>query len=171
MILVATLGLAVTVALAAGPAGARGVGRTLTGLASWYGEPHHGRRTASGEIFDQHALTAAHPSLPFGTRLRVTNLANGLTVDVRVNDRGPVVPGRIVDLSRAAARVVRGIGRGVFRVRLEVLPPSGDRTISGIERGGVAEAIAVRRAAGTSEAARARPRGAAHRPAVVPPAR
>ncbi|MBI2204984.1 MAG: septal ring lytic transglycosylase RlpA family protein [Candidatus Rokubacteria bacterium] len=94
----------------------------MTGIASWYGEPHHGRLTANGEIFDQEALTAAHPSLPFGTILRVTNLHDGLSVEVRINDRGPVIPGRIVDLSRAAARSVRATGLGIFRVRLEVVP-------------------------------------------------
>lgn len=73
------------------------------GLASWYGERHHGRRTASGEVFDMNALTAAHKTLPFGTRVRVLNPASGQAVVVRVNDRGPFTPGRVIDLSRAAA--------------------------------------------------------------------
>src|SRR5262245_25561299 len=72
---------------------------TLTGRASWYGEPHHGRLTASGEVFDKNALTAAHRSLPFGTRLRVVNLENDREVEVRINDRGPTTPGRVLDLS------------------------------------------------------------------------
>jgi rare lipoprotein A len=73
------------------------------GIASWYGPRFHGRRTASGERFDQNALTAAHPWLPFGTRVRVRSLASGRTVDVRINDRGPHVRRRVIDLSRAAA--------------------------------------------------------------------
>jgi rare lipoprotein A len=96
-------------------------GLTETGRASWYGEAHHGRRTANGERFDMHAMTAAHPSLPFGTRLRVVNLDNDRAVEVRVNDRGPSVPGRILDLSYAAARALRAIEAGIIRVRLTVL--------------------------------------------------
>ncbi|MBI1733868.1 MAG: septal ring lytic transglycosylase RlpA family protein [Candidatus Rokubacteria bacterium] len=94
----------------------------VKGLASWYGDAHHGRRTASGEIFDQEAMTAAHPSLPFGAVVRVTNLRNGKTADVRVNDRGPVIAGRIIDLSRAAARAIGSIGSGIVPVRLSILP-------------------------------------------------
>lgn len=91
------------------------------GRASWYGHPHHGRRTASGEIYDMHALTAAHPTLPMGARVLVTNLRNGRTVEVRVNDRGPVVPGRAIDLSYAAARALDATADGVFPVRLRVI--------------------------------------------------
>jgi rare lipoprotein A len=100
-------------------------GGMQVGVASWYGPGFHGRPTASGEIFDQNALTAAHPSLALGTRARVTSLTNERSVDVRINDRGPFVGGRIVDLSRAAAERIRMIGPGVMRVRLEVLeaPP------------------------------------------------
>jgi rare lipoprotein A len=93
-----------------------------TGVASWYGARHHGRRTASGEIFDQKKLTAAHPSLPWGCIVKVTSLANGKSVNVRINDRGPFVKGRIIDLSRAAARAL-GMD-GVMQVQLEVLTPS-----------------------------------------------
>jgi rare lipoprotein A len=93
----------------------------LRGYASWYGEPHHGRRTASGEIFDMHELTAAHPSLPMGTRLLVTNLRTGRSVEVRVNDRGPVVDGRILDLSYAAARRLGAVDDGVVPVSIRVL--------------------------------------------------
>jgi rare lipoprotein A len=96
------------------------------GQASWYGEPHHGRKTASGEAYDMHALTAAHRTLPLGTRLLVTNLNNGKTVEVRVNDRGPVVAARIVDLSYAAARALGAIGAGVIPVNLRVPPASED---------------------------------------------
>ena len=95
---------------------------TQTGRASWYGGAHHGRVTASGERFDMHALTAAHPTLPFGTRLRVMNLDNDRQVEVRINDRGPSVSGRILDLSYAAARALGATGPGVIPVRLTVLP-------------------------------------------------
>jgi rare lipoprotein A len=95
---------------------------TQTGRASWYGGPHHGLPTASGERFDMHALTAAHPTLPFGTRLRVVNLDNDREVEVRINDRGPTAPGRIIDLSYAAARALGAVGAGVVPVRVTVLP-------------------------------------------------
>ena len=74
------------------------------GMASWYGAPHHGRRTASGEVFDMHQLTAAHKTLPFGTMVKVTNVKNQKVVTVRINDRGPTQAGRILDLSTAAAQ-------------------------------------------------------------------
>jgi rare lipoprotein A len=88
-----------------------------TGLASWYGEHFQGRKTAGGESFDMNQMTCAHPSLPMGTWLRVTNLRNRRSTFVRVNDRGPVVDGRIVDLSMAAAQTL-GLA-GVGQVRLE----------------------------------------------------
>jgi rare lipoprotein A len=94
---------------------------TQTGRASWYGDAHHGRRTANGERFDMHALTAAHPTLPFGTRLRVVNLDNDREVEVRVNDRGPSIPGRIIDLSYAAARALGALAAGIISVRLTVV--------------------------------------------------
>ena len=97
---------------------------TMTGRASWYGDPHHGRLTANGEVFDKNALTAAHRSLPFGTRLRVVNLENDREVEVRINDRGPTIPGRVLDLSYAAARALGAVGSGVIPVRMTVL--SGD---------------------------------------------
>ena len=99
-------------------------GTVQTGEASWYGPGFHGRRTASGERYDQDALTAAHRTLPFGTRVRVTNLDNARTVEVRINDRGPFVAGRVIDLSRAGARVIGLIGPGVGPVRVEVLEPT-----------------------------------------------
>lgn len=92
-----------------------------TGRASWYGEAHQGKRTASGEAFDMNALTAAHPTLPFGTRLRVVNLDNDREVEVRVNDRGPTIAGRIIDLSYAAARALGALGPGIIPVRITVL--------------------------------------------------
>jgi rare lipoprotein A len=76
------------------------------GLASWYGARFHGRPTASGEKFDMHQLTAAHPTLPFGTIVRVRSLVNGRTVDVRINDRGPFIKRRVIDLSRGAAQAL-----------------------------------------------------------------
>jgi rare lipoprotein A len=88
------------------------------GLASFYSE---GARTASGERFDAHELTAAHPTLPFGTRLRVTDVATGRSVTVRVNDRGPYVPGRVVDVSSSAADALGMVGKGVANVKLDVV--------------------------------------------------
>ena len=89
---------------------------TLHGVASWYGQEFAGRTTANGEIFDPMLFTAAHRTLPFGTWVRVNNLANGKTVDVRIIDRGPFIEGRLIDLSKAAAQAV-GIS-GVGRVKL-----------------------------------------------------
>ena len=94
---------------------------TLVGMASWYGAFHHGRRTASGEVFDMHALTAAHRTLPLGTRVRVTNLWNGRSVEVRVNDRGPFIKDRILDVSRGAAAALGAVDDGVFAVEIVVL--------------------------------------------------
>ena len=91
------------------------------GIASWYGLPFHGRKTANGERFDMNALTAAHPSLPFGTRVKVRSLVNGREVIVRINDRGPFAPGRIIDLSHAAARAIGLVGFGVKRVSLTLV--------------------------------------------------
>ncbi|MEI8133709.1 MAG: septal ring lytic transglycosylase RlpA family protein [bacterium] len=94
---------------------------TQEGLASFYGKEFDGRKTSNGEIFHKDALTAAHRTYPFGTVLRVTNLKSGSQVEVRVNDRGPVKPERIIDLSYGAAKVI-GLDRlGLTRVRLEVL--------------------------------------------------
>lgn len=92
-----------------------------TGVASYYAHAHHGRRTASGERFDMMAMTAAHRTLPFGTRVRVTNLANGRRAVVRINDRGPFKGRRVLDLSLAAARELGMVGTGTARVRLEIV--------------------------------------------------
>jgi rare lipoprotein A len=99
-------------------------GQRIVGLASWYGQRHHGLSTASGERYDMHRLTAAHRTLPFGTRLRVTSVENGRSVVVRVNDRGPHVAGRLLDLSYAAAKALDMVGDGVTRVEVLVLPPA-----------------------------------------------
>jgi rare lipoprotein A len=96
-------------------------GTRIDGVASWYGQPHQGLKTASGEAFDMNKLTAAHRTLPFGTRLRVTNLENGKSVVVRVNDRGPHVPGRVLDLSYRAAQMLGITNSGVARVEMVVL--------------------------------------------------
>jgi rare lipoprotein A len=96
-------------------------GGVETGIASWYGPGFHGRATSSREVFDMYDMTAAHPSLPLGTRVMVTNLANGRSAEVRINDRGPFAKGRIIDLSYAAARILGFIGPGTARVSVEIL--------------------------------------------------
>ena len=90
-----------------------------TGIASWYGGRFHGRQTASGERFDQGAMTAAHTTLPLGTRVRVTNLENGRSLLLRINDRGPFIRGRIIDVSRAAAAKLGFERKGLARVRVQ----------------------------------------------------
>lgn len=100
-----------------------------TGLASWYGPRFHGKLTASGEVFNQEKLTAAHPTLPLGSRVKVINLDNGKTVDVRINDRGPYKGGRVIDVSRAAARTLGMMTRGIATVRIERLSDSEGQTI------------------------------------------
>ncbi|MEM8637332.1 MAG: septal ring lytic transglycosylase RlpA family protein [Cyanobacteria bacterium P01_G01_bin.54] len=92
-----------------------------SGEASWYGPGFHGRRTANGERFNQNAMTAAHRTLPFGTQVRVTNLSNGRSAIVRINDRGPFIHGRVIDLSRGAASAIGMLGSGVAPVQVEVL--------------------------------------------------
>jgi rare lipoprotein A (peptidoglycan hydrolase) len=95
-----------------------------TGMASYYAEQFHGKKTSSGERYDMHDLTCAHRWLPFGTMVRVTNLRNGRSVDVRVNDRGPWKHGRIVDVSKAAATELQMIGSGTTRVAVQVITPT-----------------------------------------------
>jgi rare lipoprotein A len=104
--------------------------RAEVGWASWYGGKFHGRRTASGEVYDMYQLTAAHKTLPLGTSVMVTHMNNGKSVEVTINDRGPFVKGRIIDLSYAAAQALEMVEQGVAKVRVEVLekgpasPPS-----------------------------------------------
>ncbi len=100
--------------------------RGEVGLASFYGRRFHGRRTASGQRYDMRALTCAHPTAPFGSRLRVTELESGESVVVTVTDRGPFRRGRIIDLSLAAARKLGMLERGIARVRVERLPDDAD---------------------------------------------
>jgi rare lipoprotein A len=102
-----------------------------TGIASWYGAPYHNRRGSNGEIYDMHAMTAAHRTLPLGSIVRVTNPANGNSVIVRITDRGPFIAGRIIDLSKAAADKIGLVRKGTAEVRVEVL-----KTPAPIEAGG-----------------------------------
>jgi rare lipoprotein A len=118
--LLVTLSLALGVAPACSVLPVGWTGRQ-GGLASWYGPGFYGKRTASGTVYTGTALTAAHPSLPFGTLVRVTNLANGRTVVVVIDDRGPFVRGRVIDLSAAATRRLGMTRDGVVQVRLEVV--------------------------------------------------
>jgi rare lipoprotein A len=94
-------------------------------LASWYGEDFHGRKTANGEVYDMYAMTAAHRTLPFHTRVRVTNLENGKKAEFRINDRGPFVSGRIIDLTYSGARAIGMLGQGTARVNVEAVGFSG----------------------------------------------
>ena len=98
------------------------------GIASWYGEPFHGRRTANGEVYDMNELTAAHKTLPMPVYVRVTNLENRRTLVLRVNDRGPFVAGRIIDVSRRAAQLLDFHEQGVVRVRVQVIDPETQKT-------------------------------------------
>ena len=91
------------------------------GIATWYGRRYHGKPTSSGEIYDMYAMTAAHPTLPFGTKVRVTDVKSGRSVTVRVNDRGPFVKGRVIDVSHAAAESLGMTGKGVAKVKLDVV--------------------------------------------------
>ncbi|HTE56776.1 MAG TPA: septal ring lytic transglycosylase RlpA family protein [Kofleriaceae bacterium] len=131
--------------------------RVLRGSAVWYGADWHGKRTASGERFDRHDLTAAHRTLPLGTRVRVTDVASGRKVVVRINDRGPYGPNRrrVIDLSEAAARQLGFAERGSTRVKLEVLEAR-DPAAAGPADAGVPAGAA------------ARPAGAAARPRIGP---
>jgi rare lipoprotein A len=112
-------------------------GAVETGIASWYGHPYHGRRAADGETYDMETLVAAHRTLPFNTWVRVYNLNNNKTVDVRIIDRGPFVDGRIIDLSHAAAQAIDMIGPGIAQVRVEILstPATGAPTAFAVQVG------------------------------------
>jgi rare lipoprotein A (peptidoglycan hydrolase) len=97
--------------------------QTIVGKASWYGHPFHGRTTANGERYNMHLMTAAHKTLPFNAVVKVTNLVNGKTALVRINDRGPYIAGRNIDLSFAAAQVLGMVQYGVAPVKLEIIMP------------------------------------------------
>ena len=105
------------------PATVRNAHPYQVGTASWYGDDFEGKPTASGEPYNMYDLTAAHPTLPLGTLVKVTNLHNRRAVVVRINDRGPIVPGRIIDVSYSAAKVLKFQAQGIQRVRLDVVPP------------------------------------------------
>ena len=112
-----------TAVVSRAPATARNARPYEVGTASWYGDDFEGKPTASGEPYNMYDLTAAHPSLPLGTFVKITNLHNRRAVVVRINDRGPVVPGRIIDVSYSAAKVLNFQAQGIQRVRLDVVPP------------------------------------------------
>lgn len=120
--LLAAAGMLVAVSvISATHAHSSGMSQTFAGSASWYGGKFHGRKTANGELFDMNQLTAAHKTLPFGTRVKVTNNRNGKSVIVRINDRGPYVKKRVIDLSRKAAQEVGMIKSGTAPVTVEIL--------------------------------------------------
>ena len=121
-------------------------GDSETGVASWYGKPYHGRPAANGEIYDMEKLTAAHRTLPFNTWVRVYDLDNNKTVEVRIIDRGPFIDGRIIDLSHAAAREIEMIGPGIARVRVEVI-----RAPEGVPTGVFAVQVGAFRNRGNAE--------------------
>jgi len=121
-------------------------GDSETGVASWYGKPYHGRPAANGEIYDMEKLTAAHRTLPFNTWVRVYDLDNNKTVEVRIIDRGPFIDGRIIDLSHAAAREIEMIGPGIARVRVEVI-----RAPEGVPTGVFAVQVGAFRDRGNAE--------------------
>jgi rare lipoprotein A len=132
------------------------LGNAEEGVASWYGHPYHGRRTSNGEVYDMDLLTAAHLSLPFDTWVRVTNLENGRWVDLRINDRGPFVKNRIIDLSRAGAQEIQMIGPGTARVRVEVVGmpghgyPSGDPNVVSRNQAGTVTPVSYSPASSTA---------------------
>ncbi|MCX5908176.1 MAG: septal ring lytic transglycosylase RlpA family protein [Deltaproteobacteria bacterium] len=98
---------------------AQGISYREVGLASWYGEEYHGRKTANGEVYNMYAMTAAHRTLPFNTRVQVTNLENGQKAELRINDRGPFVAGRIIDVSKTGANTLELLAKGTAKVRVE----------------------------------------------------
>jgi len=111
---------------ASGTPATPGTGWTQTGVASWYGDPFHGRRTASGEVYDMDEFTAAHQTLAFGTVIDVANLDNGRSVELRVTDRGPFAKNRVLDVSRAGARALDMMGPGTANIRITIVNPGGD---------------------------------------------
>lgn len=122
-----------------------------TGIASWYGAPYHNRRGSNGEIYDMHAMTAAHRTLPLGSIVRVTCIENGQSAVVRITDRGPFIEGRIVDLSQAAALKIGLVRKGTAQVRLEVLKTPQPIEVGGrwaVQIGGFQEEEAARDLAG-----------------------
>jgi rare lipoprotein A len=133
--IMATLALAACAGLSSNVPGGGAERPTFSeiGIASWYGRGHHGKRTANGERFDMNRMTAAHKSIELGTVVRVTSLETGETVKVRVNDRGPYIRGRVVDLSDKAARRLGIREAGVARVRVEIFASDQELTRSALE--------------------------------------
>ena len=129
------------------------LGTELQGLASWYGGKFHGRLTSSGEIFNTNDMTAAHKTLPFGTIVKVTNQDNGKSALVKINDRGPFVEGRIIDLSRAAAEQLDMIGQGVARVSLDIVDFVTDSDLFAVQVGAYTLEKNAEKARATLEAA------------------
>lgn len=140
------------------------IGHKETGIASWYGIPYHGRRTASGEIYDMEQLTAAHKKLPFQTWVEVTNLENGKRVDVRITDRGPFINGRIIDLSHRAANDIDMLGPGIAKVRLKVIRPPKDTPLAPAPEATPQEAAPPEVASARSNAPSPQPHDAVYRP-------
>lgn len=139
------------------------------GIASWYGKKFHGRLTANGEVYDMHEMTAAHKELPFDTVVEVRNLANGRTARVRINDRGPFIRGRVIDVSYAAAQRLGLVGAGIAQVELAIVPdaprapdPVYTVQLAAFENPGRADAFR-QRLAGEEIEARVRTEGAWHR--------
>jgi rare lipoprotein A len=133
-----------------------------TGIASWYGEDFHGKYTANGEIFDLNALTAAHPTLPMPSIVRVTNLDNGRSIELRINDRGPYVRSRIIDVSRRASQLLGFEGQGTAKVRVKILVPESIQVAGLARRNGSDDKVAA-------EPARAAPRVPVEAQALPPP--
>lgn len=131
------------------------VGTTERGMASWYGHPYHGRPAADGEIYDMETLVAAHRTLPFQTYVRVRNIRNDKTVDVRIIDRGPFVGGRIIDLSHKAAQAIDLIGPGVAEVEVTVIqtPPNPEPALFAVQVGAFREKANADRAEANMTAA------------------
>ena len=136
------------------PAEPPAAGNEEVGYASWYGAQHQGKRTASGEAYDMNQLTAAHRTLPFGTRVLVTNRDTSQSAEVRVNDRGPFVKGRILDVSYAAARQLGAVGAGIFPVRLRVIALPGTRADRPAGDGGFTVQVGAFTSRGRAEALR-----------------
>ena len=125
----------------------------LDGVASWYGGKFHGRLTSSGEVFNTNDMTAAHRTLPFGTLVKVTNLDNGLSATVKINDRGPFVDGRIIDLSQAAADQLNMLGTGIARVSLDIVGFATEKDMYAIQVGAYAIEKNAEKARATLESA------------------
>ncbi len=143
-----------------------------TGIASWYGPDFHGKYTASGEVYNMNDLTAAHPTLPLPSIVRVTNLDNGRSIVVRINDRGPYVRGRVIDLSRRAAQLIGMVGTGTAKVRVQILPDESRQAVLLAQQGEIPTAERIAAAVPTEKVSAeglAPPPAAAMPPPAQPP--